>query len=116
MSSHLVPRTFDLVPLTFILHSSLFIKKITLHLNKLVESYRYAKAQLCSLWVGTVRVDARGDASRSDNRGVVALVARQGEKVLGGQLDAQALQQLAVLRCEGVAQRHIVQLQVVTVL
>ncbi len=81
-----------------------------------MESYRYAQCDVCGLRIGTVRIDTRSDARRGDDRGVVAFIACQREYVLGGEVDAQVLNQLAVLRTIGIAQSDVVELEVVAVL
>ena len=81
-----------------------------------MESQCYANACLSGLWISTVGIYTWGDASRSHNRRVVALIAREREDVLHREIDAQTFNNLATLWMEVIAQCEVVELQVVTLL
>ena len=81
-----------------------------------MKTYCYTQTELCGLRIGTVGVNTWGDASRGNDRRVVALVGCQRKEVLGSHVDAQALYELAVLRGVVVTQRDIVEFEVVTIL
>ena len=80
-----------------------------------MKTYCYTQTELCGLRIGTVGVNTRSDTSRGDDRRVVALIGSQRKEVLGSNIDAQALYELAALRCKVVTQRDIVELEVVTI-
>src|SRR3712207_8982379 len=81
-----------------------------------MESYGHSQADLGSCGIGTVRVYARRNARRSNDRWVVARVTGEGKEVLGGQINAHILKHFAVLWHKGVAQSEVLELHVVTFL
>ena len=83
---------------------------------RLTEANVYTKCHLCCGRIGRGHVDTRSDACRGDSRGIGAGIAGDCKEILGSDVEAEGVEQTAVLEGNGVTESDVFKLEIITVL